>query len=426
MPGELKKLFGAISKTYEHFDEDRSLIERSLELSSKELEEINATLRLEVEKTLFQAQALRKEKAKIEATLASIGDGIVVTEKDGKVLIMNNQAEVMLGWTLSDVRGKMLVDLVPVEDKNGIPLEREKLPLQLAIVSGTKLTTSHYYYTRKDQTKFPVAITASPVILDKEVVGGILVFRDITKETNIDRAKTEFVSLASHQLRTPLSTVKWYVEMLLAGDAGEMNPEQRKYLDTVYAGNQRMVELVNALLNVSRIDLGTFGINPEPTDFVKIMNSVVGDLKPQINQRSLKIQKNYDTNLPSVNADPKLIEIVFQNLLTNAVKYTPPEGTISLGIIKQEDNILIKVSDTGYGIPKFQQSRLFSKLFRGDNIRAKEPEGTGLGLYITKAIVEQSGGKINFESEENKGTTFYVYIPIQGMVKKEGAKGLTS
>ncbi|MES2437073.1 MAG: ATP-binding protein [Patescibacteria group bacterium] len=249
--------------------------------------------------------------------------------------------------------------------------------------------------------------------------------QNITKEREIDRAKTEFVSLASHQLRTPLSTINWYAEMLLAGDAGKLTPDQTQYIQEIYTGNQRMVELVNALLNVSRIDLGTFAVEPEPTDITKISESLLTELIPMIKTREVMVDKKYAENIPLISLDPKLIRIVLQNLLTNAIKYTPPKGNVTIDISNNKSSLQIKVADTGYGIPKAQQSKIFSKLFRADNVREKETDGTGLGLYIVKSIIEQSGGKISFKSEENKGTVFTVTLPLKGMKKKEGVKGLS-
>ena len=158
----------------------------------------------------------------------------------------------------------------------------------MALKNGTKTTGTTYYNIGKDQTKFPVAITVTPVVLAGKVVGTIKVFRDITYEREIDKAKTEFVSLASHQLRTPLSTVNWYAEMLLEGDVGELNGKQKKYLDEVYRSNRRMVELVNALLDVSSLELGTFVIEPIQMDICKLSEDVVHEQKPQIAARNIR------------------------------------------------------------------------------------------------------------------------------------------
>lgn len=278
---------------------------------------------------------------------------------------------------------------------------------------------------RKDGTPYQALSSISP-IMNKH---GVLEFfigieRDITKEKEIDSAKTEFVSLASHQLRTPLSAINWYTEMLLSEDAGAITDMQREYLGEVSRGSRRMVELVNALLNVSRIELGTFAVQPEPTDVVELARDVINELKSKILEKKLHIEEAYVENLPKMMVDPKLTRIVFQNLLTNAVKYTPEEGKISISIAMSADETMftIAVSDTGYGIPKEDQSRIFTKLFRASNIREKETDGTGLGLYIIKSIVEHSGGTVTFESEEGKGTTFTLTLPVSGMRPQEGNK----
>lgn len=243
----------------------------------------------------------------------------------------------------------------------------------------------------------------------------------------VDKAKTEFVSLASHQLRTPLSAINWYTEMLLAGDAGKITDDQRGFLDQIAQSNKRMVALVSSLLNVSRIDLGTFAVDPVPTNFTQVADSVLSELAPQIGEKKLIINKNYDPQLPLIPADPKLLRIILQNLLSNAVKYTA-EGSITLTIkqLVKEQRVLMSVADTGFGIPAEAQAKIFSKLYRADNARARDADGNGLGLYIVKSIVEQSDGKVWFVSKENQGTTFYVTLPLSGMQKKEGSKALDS
>ena len=267
---------------------------------------------------------------------------------------------------------------------------------------------------------------------------------DLSKHKELSRAKTDFVALASHQLRTPLSIIKWYVDFLITGDAGAITEEQRKYLKEVYVSNERLIELVNGLLDASRIDLGTFSIEPEPTNIVERAEIALAKFLPQIKQKNIILKKNID-EFPIINLDPRLTKIVFENIISNAVKYTLPEGTILLSIKKTEKDIFIKISDTGCGIPREQQPKVFTKLFRADNVRKIEASGTGLGLYIVKAIIDKSGGKIWFESpslelllakgeknadipidKRNRGTTFFITIPLKGMKSKPGTKKLTS
>jgi PAS domain S-box-containing protein len=250
---------------------------------------------------------------------------------------------------------------------------------------------------------------------------------DITDEKEIDKAKSEFVSLASHQLRTPLTAVNWYTEMLLMGDGGKISEEQKSYLEEIHSSNRHMVDLVNSLLNVSRIELGSLMIDPDNIDLVVLTNEIIKRHRIIIDSKKIKFSSKFSKKLPNkFLADKKLLGIIFQNVLSNAINYTPDKGSIFLSIDVDDKikNIVFKVSDTGYGIPKGQQDKIFDKLFRADNARKIDTNGTGLGLYIIKSIVDKSGGKIWFESSEGKGSTFYVSLPIKGMKRIRGSKSL--
>lgn len=375
-------------------------------------------------------------KSEYEAMLKSIGDGLVVVDKEGKITYTNIASEEMLGWKFHEIIGKKMDKVIQAEDVDGTKIEyKDRIMTQVLL--GRKFVvdqTNQIYYVRKNNTRFPISSVVSPVLLDSKIVGAVAVFRDITKEREIDKAKTEFVSLASHQLRTPLSAVRWYSEMLLAGDAGEVSPEQKKYIEEIYRGNQRMIGLVNALLDVSRIEMGTFIMESKPVDVVKLAQDVIDDNKLHISEKRISFSGVFQKKILNIQSDPKVLHIVLQNILSNAIKYTPEGGKVELSIfheesdknnlkggnsrVKNKDNItekyiIIKILDSGYGIPKDQQSKIFTKLFRANNVVGKDTQGTGLGLYIAKSIVDQSGGNIWFESNENKGTVFYVRLPIR-------------
>lgn len=241
---------------------------------------------------------------------------------------------------------------------------------------------------------------------------------------SLDVAKDEFVSIASHQLRTPLTALKGYAGMLLDGDAGPINNKQREYLEEIIAANNRMISLTTALLNVSRVDLDVFIVEPVQLNLKKIAEDVLKDLSKKIELKKLQVELNYKKNTPSIKADMNIVRMIFQNLFTNAVKYTPEKGKIIINIKKDATNILISVADTGCGIPANVQSKIFTKMFRADNARVIDSDGAGLGLYIIKSTLEKTNGKIWFESIENKGSTFYVTIPLEGMKKKKGTKRL--
>ncbi len=220
--------------------------------------------------------------------------------------------------------------------------------------------------------------------------------------------------------------------MMLSGDKGKLNDDQKEYVQEASMASRRMVSLVNSLLNVSRIEMGTFSIQPESIDIAAVIKPCIKEAEHKILEKGLTLNEEYEPTVPKVMADPKLLGIVIQNLLENAINYTPNEGKIKVSLKKRENDILITVEDTGIGIPENQKSKIFTKLFRADNAREKEANGNGLGLYMTKAIVDNSGGRIWFESPaspaklgEPVGTAFYVAIPISGMKAKEGTKSLT-
>jgi PAS domain S-box-containing protein len=388
------------------------------------VKEVEAVLQGKTEELERANDVVKQEKVKYEALLTSIGDGMIAVNQDGQIMVMNPQAGKMLGRNVSWALGRFFTEVVSLEqNEKEEPLALGDRPMVKTLVQGIHVQTVSYIF-RADGTKFPASVTSAPIFLEDRLIGAIVVFRDITHEKEVDKSKTEFVSLASHQLRTPLSAIRWYSEMLNSGKLGPLNEQQKSYMTEIYDSNRHMIELVNSLLNVSRIDLGTFAIEPVPVDFKEIAQSVLKELFVKIQENEMHVTADYDDTIPKINADPKLIRIVFQNLLSNAIKYTKKGGNVALVLGKDDKNVLIKVSDTGVGIPSNVQDKMFTKLFRADNARIVESEGTGLGLYILKAVVEKGGGKIWFDSVENQGSTFYVSMPLSGMTTVSGAKDL--
>jgi len=371
-------------------------------------------------RALQLAQELTVDLQKFQLAVENASDHIIITNTDGNILYANKAAEIITGYSKKEMLGRKSGDLWGGKMDKAFYQKMWK-----TIKEEKKVFVGELTNKRKGGEKYEVQLRISPVLDEKgNEIFFVGIERDITREKQIDKAKTEFVSLASHQLRTPLTSINWYAEMLLSGDAGKLNDDQKQFVNEIHVGNQRMVDLVNALLNVSRIDLGTFAIEPALTNIVEIAKSVLAELKPQIQKKQIKVEEKYDKDMPLIKIDPKLTRIIFQNLLSNAVKYTPVKEKISLNVTKTKKDLLIEVADNGYGIPKSQQSKIFTKLFRADNVQKKDVEGTGLGLYIVKSIIEKSGGKIWFESEENNGTTFFVTVPLSGMKDKKGTKGL--
>ncbi len=375
---------------------------------------------------MVQNRRIAEAKARQEAVLASIGDGVVVVSDKGEVVFANEQALFLLGMHSEEILGKHLIRAIKVVDAVDKPILAESHPMQRAFLRGQKISTADFYFSKPDGKKFPVAITSSPVFLQSVLIGGVLVFRDITHEKEVDRMKTEFISLASHQLRTPLSAMKWFSEILLSGDSGVLTEEQKAMVNNIYLSNERMIELVNGLLNISRMESGRIIIDPRPTNLAKLVNEVLLELTPKIEQKKHKVAVSVHSQLPEINIDQKLIRHVYMNLLTNAIKYTPEGGEIQVIISRTGKGLMSQVSDNGYGIPAAQQAKVFQKFFRGDNVAIVETDGTGLGLYLVKAILEASGGQIWFKSVEGKGSTFWFSLPIDGSAAKQGEVSINS
>ncbi|HMB65314.1 MAG TPA: ATP-binding protein, partial [Patescibacteria group bacterium] len=416
----IKRIKGSRQKMHEKIEAQT----REIEEQKQELENQQKAILNVLEDVSEEKDKAAQQKDKIEAILYSIGDGVFVIDKDYKITIFNDVAAKISGYSAKEAIGEKYDQILKFVDEKEEKDKKEfiKTPIKKGDVEDMGRDT---VLITKNGHRIPVADSAAP-LKDKDgnILGCVVVFRDVTKERQIDKAKTEFVSLASHQLRTPLSSINWYAEMLLDGDAGKLNEEQMQFLKEIYKGNQRMVNLVNALLNVSRIELGKLAVDPKPLDFSEIAQSVLKELKPSIEKKKLQVDTNFGRNIPKIQADPKLVRIVFQNLLSNAVKYTPEKGKVGLKLKKLKNYLKIEVSDTGYGIPKEQHDKIFTKMFRADNVKEKDAEGNGLGLYIVKSITNQAGGEIWFKSEKDQGTTFHVKFPLEGMSKKEGSRTL--
>lgn len=360
---------------------------------------------------------LALEKERDETLLESMSEGMIALDAQGNIVLINSNAASTLGLQAKPTLSPF-VDSVHLLTQDGKPITPQALPTSVLITG--QLISDVYALQNNSEHKVLLNIAASPVKLEGKIAGAILVIRDVTKEREVDRMKTEFISLASHQLRTPLSAIKWFSEMLLNGDAGELKPEQKDFTKNIAESTDRMVDLVNSLLNISRIESGRIIVDPKPTDLKELITGIVNDLKAKTEERQQTLIISVHSDLPKINLDPRLIGQVYLNLLTNAVKYTPKKGEVSVLVSKRGDDIISQVTDNGYGIPKTQQARIFQKFFRAENVAKVETDGTGLGLYLIKAIIESSGGKIWFQSEENKGTTFWFTIPLVGMKPKEG------
>ncbi len=365
-------------------------------------------------------QRIALEKQRDEILLESMGEGMIALDEKGHIGLINNNAIAMLNVINKNVVGQPVYKAFALHDVDGKkPLTAHNRPEMLALHSA-KSQSDVFSFQSDGQKPLMLHINASPVVINNKTAGAIVILRDVTHEREVDRMKTEFISLASHQLRTPLSAIKWYTEMLLAGDAGKLKSEQQEFAQSIYDSSERMIELVSSLLNISRIESGRIIIDPQPTDLKQLIDNIVNDLKAKTEEKQQSMIISVHKELPKISLDPRLIGQVFLNLLTNAIKYTPKGGEISVFVSRKDDQVIAQVTDNGYGIPKQEQDKVFQKFFRAENAVKVETDGTGLGLYLIKSVIESSGGKIWFESAEGKGTTFWFSLPASGMKAKTG------
>ncbi len=441
---EIGKLSKAFDKVTKAVVKSRSEVQKKVEEQTRFLKESGEKLESQKSALLNLLEDIDEEKKEVKKTARELekfkmavenaSDAVVITDADGIVLYVNNATEAITGFSKEEIIGKK----AGTSELWGGRMELKFYERMWDTIKNKKARFSDEFENRRKSGAIYYAwANIAPILNENNDVQFIVAIqRDITKERQVDKAKTEFVSLASHQLRTPLSAIAWYAEMLLSGDVGKLNKEQKDFVEEIYNGNKRMVELVEALLNVSRIELGTFVVDPEPTDIKELSKGVVEEFKHVIEDKKLKFKENYGKKIPEMMVDPKLTRIIFQNLISNAVKYTSEEGDIDLSVKvvpkdtkvdgnkTSEDSLHVMVKDSGVGIPEHQQDKIFQKLFRADNVKESDTKGSGLGLYIVKSIVDHSGGEIWFKSKSSEGTIFHVLLPVKGMRKKEGTKAL--
>ena len=279
----------------------------------------------------------------------------------------------------------------------------------------TEQFTAFEYELKEPQKIFLQVSTVLVKDSQGEPIGKMKVLHDITREKAIEVLKSEFISVAAHQLRTPLSAIKWVIKLLMDGDAGDVNEEQKTLLGKGFESNERMIRLVNDLLNVSRIEEGRFQYKFSVGSIREMMDSVVEELQPSIKERKIQFKMLYEQQqLPDIRFDSSKLRLAIQNLIDNAIRYTPEGGkvTVTAGSDANKKNMRIDVADTGVGIPKDQQEKMFTKFFRADNVVRMQTDGSGLGLLIVKNIVTKHNGQVSFVSEPGQGTTFTIHVPL--------------
>lgn len=360
-------------------------------------------------------EEINLEKITDQAILENIGEGLIAIDAHARIMMINKAAERLLGYRAAKLRGQPITQIVML-DSEGRRVPAAQRPIYDVLRSGKTIGPSFAdnYFVHPDKGKFPVGITATPIRLDGEIIGAIEVFRDISKEQEIDKAKTEFVSIASHQLRTPLGLAKWYLEAMHEEGLDELSNISKGYFEEVYKSNERVLKVVRDLLSVSRIDQGRIKDAPKRVDVVQLVKEVVQELLPVAvgnNVRlTLKLKRG---KVPGIYIDQMRLHEALQNLIANALEYTPAGGSVTVTAGKSGRHFVVSIADTGIGISEEDMPRLFSKFFRSEKAALNNPDGSGLGLYVVRSYVEGWGGKLSVSSQEDKGSTFTATLPLK-------------
>ncbi len=360
--------------------------------------------------------AQQEETEKSEAILEGIADGVMLADASGRIIRFNSAAERILAVRKEQVMGHPLSRLGGLRGTSG--------KSWMQVIEGWQQAASHYspdefISERLDLKNKVVNVRLSPVYIGAQFLGVVLVLRDITREVEADRAKSAFVASVSHELKTPLTPIKGYTDLLLLRAAGEINEHQENFLKTIKSHADRLDVLVNDLLNISELDEES-ELNAENIDQVELgplLKASITSMESRLEHESkgITVSLNVEPKLPSVAGDPTKLSQIFTNIIDNAFNYTYAGGSIDIEAHAQDaDHVLVSIKDTGIGIPVEFREKVWDRFERNEeHALVMEVAGTGLGLPIVRTLVEMHHGKVWFETEEGQGTTFFVLLPIE-------------
>lgn len=365
----------------------------------------------ELEKANIHIEEQKERAESILRFLKSIGEGVLATDNERRIIFMNEAAELMVGQSLVACQGQLYTEKVSFIHRSHDGSEALHIADFTLREKRTMSFPQNSFLIREDK-EIPLSGTCSLIRDDKQhIIGTITVFQDVTKKHELDQMKDSFLSVAAHQLRTPLGSMRWNMELLLGGDLGRLPKGAKEAVEQIYENSQRMIVLVNDLLNVARIDQEKGRELARSVDLVSMLDDVIRGMYPESRRRGVSLIFERMHEVAPVSVPPKHFYEAFQNLLSNAIKYNHKGGTVTLSVTRYADAFEVRIADTGIGIPHDDQSKIFSKFFRAANAVHKETEGSGLGLSVVKSFLEDAGASIRFESEEGVGTTFFVTIP---------------
>lgn len=366
------------------------------------------------------SDTLERERDFFTAVIASMGEGVIVLNERGEVILLNPVAEYILDILAARAQGKKWWEFFSIW-KSAVELPTREGPISAALSSGQANILGQdaniFLGIKMRSKRVPITLAVTPMLRGSHISGAVVVFRDITEERELDEAKSSFISIASHQLRVPLTTMRWYSEMLAAGDAGELMERQREFAEAIESGAEHMVSLLDTLLQIARVEADRVQVNPRPTDFKQLTQEVIMSMSSTFDKKRQQVVIDTSSNLPEVSMDQEIAWQVIQNLLSNASRYSPDGKNISVDISLDDaaEELVYSVRDRGIGIPAHEREHIFEKFYRAPNAVRYAPEGTGLGLNLAKQLVEKWGGKIWVESEEGTGSTFSFTVPLHGV-----------
>jgi PAS domain S-box-containing protein len=354
----------------------------------------------------------QEEASKSQAILESIADGVVVNNPQGQVILMNSAAEQILNrfrhhLVTTDVRH--LIEAFDDPERTSALAVIEEMLSKASAPSQIRVSSA----TLEMNSRVINAHMAPVIARHDEFLGIVTIFRDITKEVEADRAKSEFISTVSHELRTPMTAIKGYTDLLFAGAVGPLSDNQKHFLNVIKNNTGRLIALINDLLDISRIETGRVRFEPAPVKLGEIVAGVVEAMAARAQERGLTLTYEVDAGLPEVMGDRDRLFQVLTNLVGNAINYTPT-GSVTVEATNVGMAVQVSVLDTGVGIDPADIGRIFDRFYRSDDPVVQEASGTGLGLPIVKMFVEMHGGRVWVDSEKGKGSTFTFILPVPG------------
>jgi PAS domain S-box-containing protein len=360
----------------------------------------------------FAQQFVATEAARSEtrAILDATAEAMLLVTPDGVVRTINRRFSEMLALPEEAVCNRAFAELQPELER------RFSDPAAVALLAA-HIPDTEERFTRDLAQRWPVSRTlelfSTPVrSADGALLGRLYVFRDVTREREVDRMKSEFVSLVSHELRTPLTSIKGYVHFLMSGDIGEVSGEQQEFLEVINHNADRLGGMINDFLDLARIESGHIDLAKVPVDLASLVSQVVAGFRLQFEAKQQQLVIALADDMPLVMGDTERLVQIITNLVSNAHKYTPSGGTITISTRQEGIALQLSIADTGIGLTLDEQGQLFTRFYRARNRTTQAIGGTGLGLTITKSLVEMHGGSIAIESEPGLGTTVTVTLPI--------------